>query len=110
LTDDLNPTVTLAERAQSLLGCISAAGLILLIGLGLLKVIGKSSITRRRHGKFVLSWVIAGWLLGGMIGVSIADNAGYCLGEVDVGMAGFGLLIGWAVGMVHGAIVIASRP
>ena len=27
--------------------------------------------------------------------------------EAEIGMAGFGLLLGWAIGMVHGAVALA---
>ncbi len=50
--------------------------------------------------------MIVGWLAGGTIGVRLVDNERYLCGETDLGMAGCGWLIGWAVGMVHGAVVI----
>jgi hypothetical protein len=83
---------------------------ILWIGLVLLRAIGKSSPARRRHGKFVLGWMLGGWLVGAAIGVCIIDNQSYYRNEADTGMAGFGLLIGWAVGMIHGGIALAVSP
>jgi len=80
------------------------------VGLALLRAIGKSSPARRRHGRFVLGWMLAGWLVGGAIGVWTLDNVRYLPNEADTGTAGFGLLLGWAVGMIHGGIVCAVWP
>jgi hypothetical protein len=85
------------------------AGLVLWVGLLLLRAIGKRSPVRRQHGRFVLGWMLAGWLVGGAIGVSILDNVIYLPGEADAGLAGFGMLTGWIVGMIHGGLVLAFR-
>ena len=86
------------------------SGAILGIGLQLLRAIGRSSPARRRHGRFVLGWMLAGWLIGGAVGVWMIAYCGGYPGEADAGMAGFGLLIGWVVGMVHGGVVLAFWP
>jgi hypothetical protein len=86
------------------------AGLILWIGFSLLRAIGKSSPARRRRGKFVLAWLVGGWLVGSAIGVCVIDNQNYYRNEADTGIAGFGLLIGWVVGMIHGGIMLAVSP
>ena len=64
---------------------------------------------RRLHGRFVLGWMIAGWAVGGCVGVILLDNKRYFLGETDVGLAGTGLLAGWIVGMIHGGVVVWWR-
>ena len=85
------------------------AALILGVGLLLLRAIGKSSPARRRHGQFVLGWMLAGWQIGGAYGVYSLDSSHY-LGEADVGTAAFGMLVGWAFGTVHGAIMLFVWP
>ena len=105
----MRPPITLTVRLVSAGYLLLLAGFVLWIGLRLLGAIGKSSPSRRRHGKFVLGWMLAGWLVGGAIGVYILDGNHYP-GEADVGMAGFGLLAGWVIGMVHGGVVLAMWP
>ena len=106
----MRPPITLLDRFQQAGILLLCAGLVLWIGLVLLRAISKSSPARRRHGRFVLGWMLAGWLVGAAIGVCIIDNDRYFPYEADVGMAGFGLLIGWVVGMIHGCIVLAVSP
>jgi len=101
--------VTIAQRVQSAATILLLAALILGVGLLLLRAIGKSSLARRRHGQYVLGWMLAGWQIGGAYGVYLLDSSHY-LGEADVGTAAFGLLLGWAFGMVHGAIMLFVRP
>ena len=102
--------VMFAQRVWSAATILLFAALILGVGLILSRAIGKSSPARRRHGQFVLGWMLAGWQIGGAYGVSILDGASYQLGEADVGVAGFGMLFGWAFGTVHGAIMLRIRP
>ena len=106
----MRPPLTLMDRFQQAGVLLLFAGLVLWIGLALLRSIGKSSPTRKRHGKFVLGWMLGGWVVGGAYGVCLIDNDRYYPGEADAGMAGFGLLIGWVVGMIHGGIVLAVWP
>ena len=40
----------------------------------------------------------------------VIDNQRYYPNEADAGMAGFGLLIGWVVGMIHGGVALAAWP
>ena len=80
------------------------------IGLALLRAIGRSSAARRRHGWFVLGWMLAGFLIGGAYGVCLIDNNVYYPGEADFGMAWFGMLLGWVVGIIHGGVVLAFWP
>ena len=106
----MRPPITLMDRLQSGMSILLLSGVVLGIGLMLLRAIGRSSPARRRHGRFVLGWMLAGWLIGGAVGVwMIAYRGGYP-GEADAGMAGFGLLIGWVVGMVHGGVVLVVWP
>lgn len=96
--------VAILDRLQPATAILFFAGLILWIGLVLLRAIGKSSPARLRHGRFVLGWMLAGWLLGGAYGLYIVTNDRY------LAAAAFGLLVGWAVGMIHGGIVLAIWP
>ena len=102
--------VTLAQRVQSAATILLFAALILGVGLVLLRAIGKSSPARRRHGQFVLDWMLAGWHLGGAFGICTLDGDSTFVGGADAGVAGFGMLFGWAVGTVHGAIMLRVWP
>ncbi len=104
------PPITFPERLEAGAILLVVAALIFGVGWVLLNAIGKKSPARRRHGKFVLAWVLAGWLVGAAVGVSLLDGSRYVRGEADAGLAGFGLLVGWAVGTVHGGLVLALRP
>ena len=103
-------TVTPAERFGSAVTISLVAALILGVGLPVLRAIGKSSPARRRHGQFVLGWMLAGWLIGGAYGVYLVDNSTHVIGEADTGIAAFGMLLGWAFGMVHGVIMVCVWP
>ena len=108
--EKLHGPITLAVRF-GLAGRIIGFGVVwLLIGLALLYFIGRSSPSRRRHGVHVLAWMIAGWLIAGLAAVPFLDGVKYWPGEADLGVAGFGMLVGWAVGMIHGALILWLRP
>ena len=106
----MRPPITIADRLQEAGSLLLLAGLVLGVGLALLGAIGRSSPVRRRHGRFVLGWMLAGWLSGGAIGVCMIDNVVYYRGEADAGLAGFGLLLGWVIGMIHGGVALAGWP
>ena len=80
------------------------------IGRALQKVIARGSEARRIHGRYVLRWAVACFLLGGCIGLTMLrpDNRVY-FHEFGGGLAGFGLLLGLAVGSVHGGLVLLFR-
>jgi hypothetical protein len=108
--EKLHGPITLAVRC-GLAGRVIGFGFVwLLIGLALLYFIGRSSPPRRRHGAYVLAWMVAGWLIAGLASVPYLDGVKYYPGEADVGAAGFGMLAGWVVGMIHGALVIWLWP
>lgn len=106
----MRPPLTLIDRLQQAGILLLMAGVILWIGLALLRPIGRSSPARRRHGKYVLGWMLAGWLGGAGYGVCIIDNQSFYANMADVSMAAFGMLLGWVVGMIHGGIVLALSP
>jgi hypothetical protein len=54
--------------------------------------------------------MIAGRFITGLAVVPYIDGVRYWLGEVDIGAAGFGMLAGWVVGMIHGARVLWLWP
>jgi hypothetical protein len=97
--------VAMLDRLEPAMAILFFAGLILWIGLVLLRAIGKSSAARLRHGRFVLGWMLAGWLAGGAYGLYIRIEDRY----LAAGPA-FGLLFGWAIGMIQGGIVLVIWP
>ena len=106
----MRPPITLLDRFQQAGAILIGAAIVFWVGWELLHVIGKSSPSHRRRGKFVLGWMFGGWLVGGMYGVCIIDNLRFYPNEADTGLAALGMLIGWPVGMIHGSIMLAIRP
>jgi hypothetical protein len=106
----MQPPLTLLDRFQQAGLLVVIGALMFGVGLVLLRGIGQSSPGRRRHGKFVFGWMLGGWLVGTALGVCMIDNQSYHRNEADVGMAGFGLLMGWLVGMIHGGVVLIMSP
>jgi hypothetical protein len=106
----MHAPVTFLMRVQQAGILLLFVGLVFVIGKFLLRIIGKSSLKRRRHGVFVLGWMFTGYLIGAAIGLVLIDNQTYFLGEADVGMACSGMLGGWVIGMCHGGIMLAARP
>ena len=102
--------ITPSQFVQSAMAIALAGGLVFVFGSLLLRAIGKSSPARRRHGRFVLAWAVAGWFLGGAAGLWYAPDPESYPNEAEFGMAGFGLLLGWAIGMIHGGVVLALWP
>jgi membrane protease YdiL (CAAX protease family) len=100
--------VTRFERLQSGGILLLFAAIVAVAGWGLLRVIGRSSPARRLHGKFVLGGMVAGVLVGGFVSTFVIDNERFYPGETDAGLAGAGLLIGWLVGTVVGALAVRS--
>jgi hypothetical protein len=105
----MRPPVTIIERLASAGSLLVLLIIIVAAGLLLLARTGRSSPARLILGRYILGWMIAGWVVGGCIGVSLLDNQQYRPAEADVGFAGFGLLAGWLVGSVHGALVVWRR-
>jgi heme/copper-type cytochrome/quinol oxidase subunit 2 len=76
------------------------------------EAIGKDSPKRRRHGQFVYIWMISGWITGvvwglllGVWGLLVMNSHNPIANSMAL-MAWMGLLLGWVVGMIHGAIVV----
>ena len=73
-------------------------------------MIGRKSPTRRRHGKYVLGWMFAGWLACAIYMICTsryAPGTGYGL---ELALSMFGMLIGWPIGMIHGWITLTFNP
>ena len=102
--------ITAALRFKQACGIVGFGVGILCVGLALLYAIGRSSPQRRRHGKYVVAWMVFGWIVAGLVGVSYLDGIRYCPFEADFGAAGFGMLIGWTLGMIHGGFVLWLWP
>ncbi len=105
----MRPPITLEYRLRCVSVNLVLGGLVLGIGLLLLKAIGRRSPARERHGQFVLAWMYMGWVVGGMIGAWLLDDVTYRPKSVGV-FAPFGLLAGWVAGMIHGGIALARGP
>ncbi len=101
----LHGPITAALRWNQACGVIGFGVLVLCIGLVLLYAIGKSSLKRRRHGTYVLAWMFFGWNAAGLVGVCYLDGIRYYPNEADFGAAGFGMLAGWVIGMLHGSVM-----
>ena len=108
--EKIHGPITFAVRLYLAGRIVGAAVVFLLVGLALLYLIGRSSPKRRRHGTYVVVWMIAGWLAAGLASLPFLDGVRYWPGEADIGAAGFGMLAGWVVGMIHGALVIWLWP
>jgi hypothetical protein len=105
----MRPPITLSDRLVSAGLLLGGFAILLWLGLVLIKAVGNKSSFRRRQGRLVLNWILAGWLIGGAIGVWILDNDRYFQGEADVGLAGFGLLFGLVFGILHSKLDHAVR-
>jgi hypothetical protein len=107
---ELHGPITAALRFTQAAGIVGGGLVALCFGLLLLYSIGRTSPQRRRHGKYVLAWMVIGWISAGLVGVWYLDGVRYYPFEADFGAAGFGLLAGWLVGMIHGGLVLWLWP
>jgi hypothetical protein len=98
--------MTFTERLQFAGGQLIGAGFMFWIGWELLYVIGRKSPARRKHGKYVLGWMFAGFLIGAGYMVSIVQYVSTSPNKADLGLAIIGMLIGWPIGMIHGWIAL----
>jgi hypothetical protein len=97
--------ITPQVRFAAAFGLVFWLAIIIVVGVLLLRWIGRNSPSRKQHGRYVLGWMVLGWVAGGCAGLWIIESvADYSL--VDFGYAGFGLLAGWVVGMVHGGVAL----
>jgi hypothetical protein len=74
------------------------------------RAISKHDPVKRIQGEPIRYWVTACYLLGAGWGAVIANNVNYVMHEVVGGMGGFGILVGWAIGMVHGFARMFYHP
>ncbi len=84
-----------------------ACVLVFFIGRSLRRSIGAESEKRRIHGGYVFWWTFWTFAFGGPLGPLVATA------DLPYGAIGFGwfcLLLGWVIGTIHGAIVLAFRP
>lgn len=80
------------------------------IGRALQRSIGRKSEWHRIHGQFVFWWAIPCYFVGWFVPWCQAPTeANFSLGNVLAAQGGCGLLIGWLIGTIHGAIVLAWR-
>ncbi len=96
--------LTLLDRLTAVGSAAVLSCCIFAIAFALLRSISKNSERKRIHGRPILWWVTGMTFIGSCYGAYIADNITYHLGEVVGGMGGFGILIGLAVGNVHGFV------
>lgn len=107
---ELYGPITFAVRFAQAAIIVGFGLTVLCIGFGCLQAIGRTSLQRRRHGRYVLGWMVFGSIAAGLVGVMYLDGIRYYPFEADVGAAGFGLLAGWLVGMIHGGLVLWLFP
>jgi hypothetical protein len=83
-----------------------ATAVVFVVGSILRRHIGRKSPSRRLHGKFVFWWALGGYFVGGLLFWNTDE-------EVETfeatGTALFGMLAGWLIGTLHGAIVLLIR-
>lgn len=74
------------------------------------KRVSKHSVRKYIHGRFIPEWVAIGFVTPGIIGY-IRDWPG-ASNEAPLILSGFGLLVGLALGWIHGGIrlVLYKRP
>jgi len=99
-----NPPVTIAERLGAISIAAMMACMVFGIAYGLHSAISKNSPNKRIQGRPIAWWVTFFMFSGSCIGAWIADNQSYYLHEVVGGLGGFGLLIGLAIGNIHGFV------
>ena len=101
--------MTFMERLQFAGGQLLGAGIMFWIGWELLYVIGRKSPARRRHGKYVLGWMFAGFLAGASFMVYNTQHAiGVTKGEYLASI--LGMLCCWPIGMIHGWVALMLNP
>ncbi len=83
-----------------------ACVLVFFIGRSLRKSIGAESEKRRIRGRYVFWWTFGVFAIGGPLGPLLFKVE---LGFGSDGFSGFCLLLGWLIGSLHGAIVLALR-
>lgn len=81
-----------------------ACVIVFFVARSLRKSIGAESKRRRTHGRYVFWWTFGAFAIGGPLGplVTTAD-----LPNGAAGFAWFCLILGWVIGSIHGAIVLA---
>ena len=99
-----NPPVTIAERIGAISIAAMMACMVFGIAYGLHSAISKNSPNKRIQGRPIPWWVTSFMFSGSCLGAWIADNQSYYLHEVVGGLGGFGLLIGLAIGNIHGFV------
>ena len=99
-----NPPVTIAEKIGAISIAAVLACMVFGIAYGLHSAISKNSSIKRIQGRPIAWWVTFLMFSGSCLGAWIADNQSYYLHEVVGGLGGFGLLIGLAIGNIHGFV------
>ncbi len=107
-TEQIVDQLGLPPTADERLAALRAAAVIALVGFAFAKgfLYFRSRGNRAKHtrGGPICWWMPLGYFVGFAWGVWIADNKSYYLGEVTGGLGGFGLLIGLAIGWIHGSL------
>ena len=96
-----NP-LTIDDRMTAIGGAAMMSCIVFVVGFVIHKAISKRSDSKRIQGRPIVWWVTILYFSGACFGAWYADNKRYYLNEVVGGMGGFGLLIGLAIGNLHG--------
>jgi carbon starvation protein CstA len=99
-----NPPVTIGERLGAIGIAAMMACMVCGIACGLHSAISKNAPKKRIQGRPIAWWVTGLMFSGSSLGAWMADNQSYYLHEVVGGLGGFGLLIGLAIGNLHGFV------
>ena len=92
------------DRMTALGGAAMMACIVFVVGYAIHKAISKGSDSKRIQGGPIVWWVTVLYFSGACLGAWCADNKRYYLNEVVGGMGGFGLLVGLAIGNIHGIL------
>jgi Na+/proline symporter len=77
------------------------------VGKVMQRFIGAKSEARREHRRYVFWWMIGSFGIGGALGAFVAPDGP---GPGATGFAGFCMLCGWIIGMIHGALMMQIKP
>lgn len=95
--------IEIANRASAMSNSFFLAILILVIAKLIHFGVSKDSERRRIQGEPACYWVAFGYFLGALYGAWTSTDPRY-LTETTAGLGGFGILVGYGIGMIHGCI------
>lgn len=100
-------SITLLDRLAAFGGAALMGCIIFVVARSLHLAISRDDERKRIQGTPIIHWVTVCYFVGAIWGCVIADNVSYYTHEVVGGMGGFGILVGWVIGMGHGFVRLA---